>query len=63
MRQGHHLADDSPDSQLVEFVIGHLMFALLHALDHAYPGHGFAAAWTQGDAAETLLATADELIE
>jgi hypothetical protein len=26
-------------------------------------GHGFAAAWTQGDAAETFLTTADELIE
>jgi hypothetical protein len=35
MRQGDHLVDDRPDSRLVEFVIGHLMFALLHALDHA----------------------------
>jgi hypothetical protein len=32
MRQGDHLVDDPPDSRLlVEFVIGHLMFALLHA--------------------------------
>jgi hypothetical protein len=64
MRQGDHLVDDPSDSRLVEFVIGHLMVcAAPSRWTMRVSRHGFAAAWTQGDASETFLATADELIE
>jgi hypothetical protein len=52
----------APDSRLVKFVIGHVMFALLRQLDHAHVQHMGFLVLVRKPTAEPLLA-ADGLME